>query len=68
MTCSIANAKMRVIRVGQEKAPSPFRFLKPHEFAELKQEEKLTYLQQAIEAVRSGRTLEDSSPPRNQQH
>ena len=36
-----------------------FRFLKPHEFAALSQDEKAAYLQQAIEAVTRGDPLDD---------
>lgn len=48
-----------------EKNQKPFRFLKPEEFAALKQEEKAKYLQQAIEAVKRGDPLDDI-PAKNQ--
>ena len=54
------------MRLAEEKNPPPFRFLKPQEFAALKQEEKITYLAQAIEAVKAGRPLEESPPPKEQ--
>ena len=40
-------------------AKKPFRFLRPHEFAALTQEEKAKYLQQAIDAVKRGDPLDD---------
>jgi len=42
-----------------KRAEAPFRFLRPSEFAALTQDERIRYLQQAIEAVKSGRPLDD---------
>ena len=50
-----------------KKAPPPFRFLKAEEYAALPNEERVKYLHDAIEALRSGRPV-DIPSDRARQH
>ena len=46
-------------KTERRKDESPFRFLKHEEFAALTQEERIKYLQSALEAIKGGHPLDD---------
>ena len=50
-----------------KKRPTPFRFLKPEEFAALTAEEKAKYLEQAIKAAKGGAPVDVPGKGKKQQ-